>query len=345
MYASSHSSSPPVSPRFRIRGNTLLTNGSSLVSRLSRCDSLTIYSTNRARPGSPLKRQQTTRRGLFLGPRSILTFIFWSARYIIPLCLLVLLGGFIVFEPHLELAFYSRKWVKQEVKKLEPLGWCFNPDRVSSRYNVSEYVYGPKNVEVQAGVPLKFGLDCYDFAGTIRSSSSSSSSPSSPVKTEEERTIFHTYWRLDLAPFGPRQEWMVKSFFATQDLDSTKLILWSNGDLGENEILRRYLKKYPKSFALRVVDIPMLATGTPLDGSGRLKMNDKKAWLDGDLLRLLLLWNYGGVWIDMDSLLTRDLEPLLEHEFVTQWDCYGMWLPQWLFQYVHINRIGQTNHI
>ncbi|KXN89343.1 hypothetical protein AN958_05841 [Leucoagaricus sp. SymC.cos] len=24
----------------------------------------------------------------------------------------------------------------------------------------------------------------------------------------------------------------------------------------------------------------------------------------------------------MDSLLTRDLEPLLEHEFVTQWDCY-----------------------
>ncbi|TFY73267.1 hypothetical protein EWM64_g10746 [Hericium alpestre] len=24
----------------------------------------------------------------------------------------------------------------------------------------------------------------------------------------------------------------------------------------------------------------------------------------------------------MDSLLTRDLTPLLEHEFVTQWDCY-----------------------
>jgi len=198
-------------------------------------------------------------------------------------------------------------------------------------------------VEVQAGVPLKFGLDCYDFAGTIRSSSSSSSSSS--VKTEEEKTIFHTYWRVDLAPFGPRQEWMVKSFFATQDSNSAKLMLWSNGDLGENEILRRYLKKYPDSFALRVVDIPMLAAGTPLDGSDRLKMNDKKAWLDGDLLRLLLLWNYGGVWIDMDSLLTRDLEPLLEHEFVTQWDCYGMWLLRCLIQYVHINHIGQINHI
>jgi hypothetical protein len=27
--------------------------------------------------------------------------------------------------------------------------------------------------------------------------------------------------------------------------------------------------------------------------------------------------------VDMDTLLTRDLTPLLEHEFVTQWDCYG----------------------
>ena len=54
-----------------------------------------------------------------------------------------------------------------------------------------------------------------------------------------------------------------------------------------------------------------------------LNLNDKKAWVDGDLIRLPLLWQYGGVWVDMDSLLTRDMSPLLEHEFVTQWDCYG----------------------
>jgi hypothetical protein len=71
------------------------------------------------------------------------------------------------------------------------------------------------------------------------------------------------------------------------------------------------------------VDMVALASSTTLSGSELLKLKDKKAWLDGDLLRLLLLWNYGGVWIDMDSLLTRDLTPLLEHEFVTQWDCYG----------------------
>ncbi|KAL0567272.1 hypothetical protein V5O48_014725 [Marasmius crinis-equi] len=165
---------------------------------------------------------------------------------------------------------------------------------------------------------LRFGMDCYDLAGSIKNPF--------PSKTEDlpesQRTEFHTYWRADLAPFGPRQEWMIKSFFATQNPHTTRLVLWSNGDLSGNEILSKYVRRFPRSFALRIVDIPKLASGTELDGNELLKSKDKKAWVDGDLIRLLLLWNYGGVWVDMDSLLTRDLEPLLEHEFVTQWDCY-----------------------
>jgi len=53
-----------------------------------------------------------------------------------------------------------------------------------------------------------------------------------------------------------------------------------------------------------------------------LYSKDNLAWVDGDLVRLLVTWAVGGVWVDMDTLLTRDLIPLLEHEFVTQWDCY-----------------------
>ena len=142
----------------------------------------------------------------------------------------------------------------------------------------------------------------------------------------DARTQFHTNWRMDLVAFGERQEWMIKSFFATQDVAASWLIVWPNGDLGENEILRRYASRYPDSFALRVVDISTLARGTELHGSELLKLKGQKAWLDGDLLRLLLLWNFGDVWVDMDSPLTRDLTPLLEHEFVTQWDCYGTFL-------------------
>lgn len=163
-------------------------------------------------------------------------------------------------------------------------------------------------------------MDCYDFAGTIRAEPKTT--PSHPVPLEK-RIHFHSYWRTDLAPFGERQEWMLKSFFATQDVSSTRFILWSNGDLRDNPILNKYVDTYPEAFALRIVDIQELAKGTTLEGSTLLQSKDSKAWIDGDLVRLLLLWAYGGVWIDMDSLLTRDLAPLLEHEFLTQWDCYG----------------------
>jgi len=98
--------------------------------------------------------------------------------------------------------------------------------------------------------------------------------------------------------------------------------MWSNGDLSGNALLASYVARYPDAFELRVADVHELSKGTPLESSPLLSSSDKKAWLDGDLVRLLVVWRDGGVWVDMDTLLTRDLTPLLEHEFVTQWDCY-----------------------
>ena len=251
-------------------------------------------------------------------PRTVFMFL----KYAILATLLLLFLGLYLYEPHIEIAFYDRSWVHKEIEPIAPLAGCFDQERVRPSYNVSEFVYGTKKNEVQAGIPLRMGLDCYDFAGTIKQEARTHQNGESI--SPGDRTQFHTYWRVDLAPFGPRQEWMLKSFFATQDLSSSRLTLWSNGDLGSNTILQTYLKRYPDSFALNIVDIPSLAKGTELEGSNLLTRKDAKAWVDGDLIRLLLLWNYGGIWVDMDSLLTRDLEPLLEHEFVTQWDCYGM---------------------
>ncbi|KAJ7750991.1 glycosyltransferase family 32 protein [Mycena maculata] len=239
-------------------------------------------------------------------------------KYVLPASLLLLLLGFYLYEPHIELAFYSRTWTKDQILPVPALSGCFDAARVHPAYNLSDGLYGPRRAEVQAGMALRMGVDCYNFAGTLQPAPRTESAYVLP----DARTQFHTYWRNDLARFGPRQEWMLKSFFATQHLPTTRLVLWSNGDLLPNDILTKYLHRYPESFALRVVDVPALARGTALDGSGLLVSKDAKAWVDGDLVRLLLLWNYGGVWVDMDSLLTRDLDPLLEHEFVTQWDCY-----------------------
>lgn len=249
---------------------------------------------------------------------------FW-VKWVVGLALLVLVYYVWTWEVHVEIQFYRRSWVKQEVERIEPLSGCFSPERIRADgglYNVSRAIYGPKHNELHAGLQMRLGMDCYDYAGTIQ--------PPKDVDGKraplprDQRTNFHTYWRADLEPFGDRQEWMLKSFFATQDLATSTLILWSNGDLSENLRLALYLQAYPDAFELRIANIPVMSKGTALENSPRLKTSDTKAWVDGDLVRLLVLWRFGGVWVDMDSLLTRDLSPLLEHEFVTQWDCYGM---------------------
>jgi len=225
-----------------------------------------------------------------------------------------LLYEFAIWEPHIELAFYSRAWIKSEVLAVEPLAGCFHSSRLSPKYNLTRAT-APKRQQIQAGLPLRLGMDCYNFAGTI--------SPTHP-SLFSERTVYHSYWRYDLAPFGPRQEWMLKSFFATQDVDRSRFILWTNGDLlARSEVLQRWMRRHPDVFEVRVVDVHELAEGTALHGSRLLdNVNDGKAWVDGDLVRLLVIWAFGGLWVDMDELFTRDLAPLLEHEFISQWDCY-----------------------
>ncbi|KAG2156858.1 glycosyltransferase family 32 protein [Suillus bovinus] len=240
-----------------------------------------------------------------------------------PLVFIIGYMFYFLYEPHgsIGLVFHQRAWIQREILPLSPLAGCFEPERISSLYNISDAVYGGKRFEVQAGVPLRLGMDCYDLAGIIRFAEGERKAEERYI-LPDERAQFHTYWRIDLAPFGERQEYMLKSFFATQDLPRSRLMLWSNGDLSLNPIVQKYLDLFPGSFTLRIVDIPELAKGTAMENHRLLNLEDKKAWVDGDLIRLLVIWAYGGAWIDMDMLLTRDLSPLLEHEFVTQWDCY-----------------------
>ncbi|KAI0087389.1 glycosyltransferase family 32 protein [Irpex rosettiformis] len=245
--------------------------------------------------------------------------VFVYFRLLLPIFLLSMYLFYLLWQPHVELSFYSRSWIRDEVETLRPLSGCFDEHRISQAYNMTRSLHNAKKTEVHSGLPMRMGMDCYNFAGTIQDEHAPSSDRWIPP---QERTQYHTYWRNDLVPFGERQEWMIKSFFATQNLNTAHLILWSNGDLTGNELVRKWMMQYPDAFTVKLVDMNVLSKGTSLQDSDLLWVKDKKAWVDGDLIRLLVLWTYGGVWVDMDSLLTRDLHPLLEHEFVTQWDCY-----------------------
>ncbi|KAG0702009.1 glycosyltransferase family 32 protein [Suillus ampliporus] len=244
-------------------------------------------------------------------------------KFALPLVFIICYTVYYLYEPHgsIGLVFHQREWIQREILPLSPLGGCFEPERVSPLYNISDAVYGGKRFEVQAGAPTRMGMHCYELAGTVRFTEGEWKEEERYIPPEE-RAQFHTYWRVDLAPLGERQEYMLKSFFATQDLPRSRLILWSNGDLSLIPVVQKYLELFPDSFTLQIVDIPELAKGTAMEDHHLLNLEDKKAWVDGDLIRLLVIWTHGGTWLDMDMLLTRDFSPLLEHEFVTQWDCY-----------------------
>jgi hypothetical protein len=128
----------------------------------------------------------------------------------------------------------------------------------------------------------------------------------------EEVTPFHIYTEIK----NEKELECVKSYLATQNLEKTKLILWSDYDISDNELIAPY-KKY---IELRVYDAFKEAKGTPLEAEhDKLRAADEKHYLQSDLFRLLILYKYGGVWADMDIVFLRDFKPILDQEYMYQW--------------------------
>jgi hypothetical protein len=147
-----------------------------------------------------------------------------------------------------------------------------------------------------------------------------------PDVAPSEPVTFHMYWRErrgrfwpTVRRFGRKQALPVKAFFATQDLARCSLVLWSDRDLSSNQ----WLRPFRGSVTLRIYDPALEVRGTPLEAHPAIyRQRDARAYRDGDLFRILVLHNYGGVYADMDTVLLRSLGVLLDQEFVYQWDCY-----------------------
>ncbi|CAG8447647.1 17017_t:CDS:1 [Gigaspora rosea] len=228
-------------------------------------------------------------------------------KFLILIVIIAIISFFTFCELQLNARIYWRQWLVKEEFKYERLSECFdNIPYVSDSQSTITYN------EILPAIPINYGWDCYDFANSIRLL------PGQP----QEKTIFHTYWRTDLRPLGDKQLATLKSFFATQSANYSSMILWSNGDLSNNTELKPLLDRYSDRFFTKLYDVEEESKETPMENSKNLQIEDKHAYLDGDLIRLLVLYKYGGVWFDMDSLFIRDFSPLIEHEWVGQWDCF-----------------------
>ncbi|KAI8075124.1 hypothetical protein BC940DRAFT_287509 [Gongronella butleri] len=220
---------------------------------------------------------------------------------------------FIICDLQLNVRIYLRNWISHaDEAYYEPLSGCFQHVNKSEQ-QLQQYIH-----DITPGIGLLDDFDCYDFASSIRPDENDydTFSPEKPM-------IYHAYWRADLAPVGAKQLATLRSFFATQNTTHAVVYLWSNGDLSHDKVIKDIQRHVgADKLQTKLYDPKALSKGTAMENSAHLDYKDAHGYLDGDLIRLLVLYQYGGMWFDMDSLFIRDMAPLLEREWLSQWDCF-----------------------
>lgn len=124
---------------------------------------------------------------------------------------------------------------------------------------------------------------------------------------------------------------LLESFLATQNLKTSKFFFWMDpAPSPVDPFVQEYTKLGAGSIEFRYLDLQMLAAGTCLEHSGQLGPISAamKQQSQSNLVRILLLNYYGGVWIDTDCVIMRDLRYPVEFlgEFaskVTMHDVYN----------------------
>ncbi|KAI8359137.1 hypothetical protein BD560DRAFT_315887, partial [Blakeslea trispora] len=144
-------------------------------------------------------------------------------------------------------------------------------------------------------VPVKEADTCFDYAKLMQ-----------PLKQTED-TLFHTWWSSDItSEWTQNQLVTLRSFIATQPLNS-RLYLWTTP---QDQIrLKTSLPQLHDRIELKTTDL--LSFKRQPHANHLLSM-----------VKLTSLYEYGGVWMDLDVLLVRDLSPLLHQEWLSQSDCF-----------------------
>lgn len=130
---------------------------------------------------------------------------------------------------------------------------------------------------------------------------------------------YHLYW---YGAFSPKQAFTVKSFLATQDLKNSELWLWLDVKSGytgydKNPILLPFLP----FLKVKCFDPEVEAQDTPLELRQELYRNKSLAGRS-DFFRFVVLYKYGGIYIDMDVMFLRDMNTLLRNKLFQGEFCY-----------------------
>ncbi|KAL9538889.1 hypothetical protein MBANPS3_010604 [Mucor bainieri] len=240
-------------------------------------------------------------------------------KYGIVSVFLVAISFFMLCRLEVNAHVYLRNWLSPpQPVVIEPLSKCFSNLPPDSPYYQGNQKFSANFVP---GLPVWEAHTCYDFAALFK--------PQRYPHNGDQ--LFHTYWSSNLTQeFEEKQIATLRSFSATQNTNHT-LIVWIPAEdedrLTKSESWNYLTRSQQKRdrIVYKVVQPNILVKDTAIepfvdtwqslvhdgnDGKGR-----------DDLLRMLVLYRYGGLWFDMDTMFVRDLAPLFEHEWIAQGSC------------------------
>ncbi|KAI9253207.1 hypothetical protein BY458DRAFT_521947 [Sporodiniella umbellata] len=236
--------------------------------------------------------------------RKITSGVKWAAG----VGVVVLFSFLILCRMEVNAHVFLRGWLSpQTPPAVEPLSaHCFK-----NKAHPSQQRY---TVNFVPGLPVWEAETCYDFAKLFRGD---------PLLARQR---FHTYWSSNLTlNFDQKPMATLRSFVATQSTNHT-LTLWIPAE-DEPRLLSSdgWRSMASQRVAYQLIDRNRLVQHTaiaPYVDAWRQVVAEENSENRDDLLRLLVLYQYGGTWFDLDTLFVRDLSPLFEHEWIAQGNCH-----------------------
>ena len=130
---------------------------------------------------------------------------------------------------------------------------------------------------------------------------------------KDEITIFHVYW---YGKLDRKQILCINSYLKTQNLSKTKLWVWLDYKTFTNENINLIPKH--KNIEIKKYIPNEEAKGTLFEKNIHIN-NEKYLKFRSDLARVIFLYKYGGVYYDLDMILLKDFDSLLNIEFCYTW--------------------------
>ena len=129
----------------------------------------------------------------------------------------------------------------------------------------------------------------------------------------ETKIIYHNYWYGNL---DRKQLLCINSYLKTQKLANTELWIWLDYEIDNRENIK--LIPNHDNIKIKIYNPNIESKNTPFQNKKFLTFN-LYIKFRSDIARLLFLYNYGGLYFDLDMILLKDLDYLLNIEFCYTW--------------------------